>query len=160
MDTLWENKITDTNIVVECVKDLFQKLWELLPMCSLVSVFLLSPVFVQNSCVLPVLVTLLIYNKKQTTPPSSPLPSPHSGTSSITHMHIILVGLSRGLSVCAVVTTLRANHMMSKRRASNLIKKEIKVDVCYFQLRHSTAICQSQRCDCFGPTVIRCLSKY
>lgn len=41
MDALWENKITDTNIVVECVKDLFQKLWELLPMCSLVSVFLL-----------------------------------------------------------------------------------------------------------------------
>lgn len=50
--------------------------------------------------------------------------------------------------------------MMSKRCASNLIKKEIKVDVCYFQLRHSTAICQSQRCDCFGPTVIQCLSKY
>lgn len=62
--------------------------------------------------------------------------------------------------VCAVVSTLRVYCMMSKRPASNLIKKEIKVDVCYFQLRCSTAICQSQRCDCFGPTVIHCLSKY
>lgn len=88
MDTLWENKITDTNIVVECVKDLFQKLWELLPMCSLVSVFLLSPVFVQNSCVLPVLVTLLIYNKKQTTPP--PLRShPHTLELPVSHICIL-----------------------------------------------------------------------
>lgn len=61
--------------------------------------------------------------------------------------------------ISAVVSALRVNRMMSKRRASNLIKKKIKVDVCYFQLRHSTAICQSQRCDCFGPTVIHCLSK-
>lgn len=29
-----------------------------------------------------------------------------------------------------------------------------------FNFAHSTAICQSQRCDCFGPTVIHCLSKY
>lgn len=65
----------------------------------------------------------------------------------------------RIVCVCVVVTALRVNRM-SKRRASNLIKKEIKVDVCYFQLHHSTAICQSQRCDCFGPTVIHCLSKY
>lgn len=62
--------------------------------------------------------------------------------------------------VCTVVSTLKVYCMMSERRASNLIKKEIKVDVCYFQLRCSTAICQSQRCDCFGPTVIHCLSKY
>lgn len=63
--------------------------------------------------------------------------------------------------VCASVhqSALGVNRM-SKRRASNLIKKEIRVDVCYFQLRHSTAICQSQRRDCFRPTVIHCLSKY
>lgn len=49
---------------------------------------------------------------------------------------------------------------MSRRRASGLIKEEIKVDACYSQLRRGTAICQSQRCDCFGPAVIHCLSKY
>lgn len=76
------------------------------------------------------------------------------------HCHFNGHIVSMCVSVCAVVSALRVNRMMSKRRASNLIKKEIKVDVCYFQLRHSTAICQSQRCDCFGPTVIHCLSKY
>lgn len=53
----------------------------------------------------------------------------------------------------------RENRAMSRRRASGLIKKEIKVDACYSQLCRSTAICQSQRCDCFGPAVIHCLSK-
>lgn len=60
----------------------------------------------------------------------------------------------------AVVSSTRENHTMSRRRASGLIKKEIKVDACYSQLRRCTAICQSQRCDCFGPAVIHCLSKY
>ncbi len=89
---------------------------------------------------------------------------PSLGTPSITlhtGLHFISIDYPEDrLCVCAVVSALRVNRMMSKRRASNLIKKEIKVDVCYFQLRHSTAICQSQRCDCFGPTVIHCLSKY
>lgn len=49
---------------------------------------------------------------------------------------------------------------MSRRRASSLIKEEIKVDACYSQLRRGAAICQSQRRDCFGPAVIHCLSKY
>ena len=49
--------------------------------------------------------------------------------------------------------------MMSEWYGFDLIKKEIKVDVCYFQLRRSTAICQSQPSDCFGPTVIQVLSK-
>lgn len=72
----------------------------------------------------------------------------------------VFVCLCARVRVCTVVSTLRVYCMMSKRHASNLIKKEIKVDVCYFQLHCSTAICQSQRCDCFGPTVIHCLSKY
>lgn len=49
--------------------------------------------------------------------------------------------------------------MMSEWYGFDLIKKEIKVDVCYFQLHVLITICQSQPSDCFGPTAIQVLSK-
>lgn len=114
--------------------------------------------------VLPLYMCHLLTQTHKKNLPSLLFFPPHSATPDIacTHGSISFqqADLEDCVRVCAVVSAWRVNRMMSKRRASNLIKKEIKVDVCYFQLRHSAAICQSQRCDCFGPTVIHCLSKY
>ena len=49
MDELWENRIPDANIFAKCVKELFQKLCEILTMQSLLNVCFLAGGFFFSS---------------------------------------------------------------------------------------------------------------